>query len=517
MEASKTKTTTTKTNTNINIINDSLLDHKLDLITAGLKQYHKEHLLTKISRENCSAIVSYIMTMQTETNLSDDYRSSNINILKQFAEFHNHGSKPFSEMVRQDVIDFLDSCRKPESVDPLHKWVGTHEVRRIIITRFFKWLYYPDLPQKQRPKPPVVENISKIKRRETSIYKPTDLWTEEDDALFFKYCPSVRGRCWHAVMRDTGCRPIELLRLKIRDVVIQQLEGGYHIAKITVNGKTGVRNVRLNNAYPYLKEWLSSGHHPYSSNPNAPLFCGIGRKNTGRRISREALQADYEDYKKREFPKLLEDPLVPEEDKRKIKDLLQKPWNLYIRRHTAATEISKRVKDSVLVDQYMGWSHKGNTRLKYQHYFADDGIEAMLLADGLPIAATTGGPGASRKGLLKPKQCPDCGESNKPDSKWCVKCKFVLSFDGYNEVTKEAEETKKELEQMRESQKQQADKLEQMNQNLTKAIGLVTTMGYNDTHKVMNEMFRGYPGQRAYEERQRRKREAENNNILNGD
>ena len=35
------------------VINDPLLDHKLDLITAGARPYLKEHLLNKISRENC--------------------------------------------------------------------------------------------------------------------------------------------------------------------------------------------------------------------------------------------------------------------------------------------------------------------------------------------------------------------------------------------------------------------------------------------------------------------------------
>ena len=141
--------------------------------------------------------------MQTETNLSDDYRLDIINTLKQLSECHN--SKPFKEMTRQDVLDFLDRIRKPESVDPLHKWIGTYEIYRIIFLRFFKWLYYPDLPHDKRPKPAVIENINKIKRREISIYKPTDLWTEEDDILFYKYCPSVRDRCWHAVSRDTAC------------------------------------------------------------------------------------------------------------------------------------------------------------------------------------------------------------------------------------------------------------------------------------------------------------------------
>lgn len=88
-----------------------------------------------------------------------------------------------------------------------------------------------------------MENIPKHKLKEISIYKPTDLWTEEDAALFYKYCPSSRDRCWHAVSRDTGCRPHELLKLKIKDVIAQRLDGGYQIARINVNGKTGTRNV----------------------------------------------------------------------------------------------------------------------------------------------------------------------------------------------------------------------------------------------------------------------------------
>ena len=48
------------------------------------------------------------------------------------------------------------------------------------------------------------------------------------------------------------------------------------------------------------------------------------------------------------------------------------------------TEILKALKDSVLIDQYMGWSHAGNTRQKYQHYYNDDSFDAMLtMMDGL--------------------------------------------------------------------------------------------------------------------------------------
>jgi hypothetical protein len=108
------------------IINDSIFDHRLELITAGARPYLKEHLLHKISRENCSAIINYILAMQTETNLSESYRLDTIHKLKQLAEFHalEEENKVFRDMTRQDILDFLDRLRKPESVDPLHKRIG---------------------------------------------------------------------------------------------------------------------------------------------------------------------------------------------------------------------------------------------------------------------------------------------------------------------------------------------------------------------------------------------------------
>jgi integrase/recombinase XerD len=423
---------------------DPNFDRKLDLITAAGHPYLKEHLLHRITRDNCLTIMNYVLGLMTEVNPSQDYRLNTIGKLKHLAERYH--PKSFRELTRQDIVDYLDGFRKSESVDPLHKWIGTYELTRIMLLRFFRWLYYPDIEEGKRPKPDVMANIPRVKRREVSIYKPTDPWTEEDDALFYKYCPSNRDRCWHAISRDTGCRPHEMLKLKIKDVVVQQLENGYQIARITVNGKTGTRHVRLNNSYPRLKDWLTNGH-PYSANPNAPLFCGTGRKNTGKRLARNTMFTVYDNYKKVHFPRLLENPLlvVPEEDKRKIRDLLRKPWNPYIRRHTAATEISKALKDSVLIDQYMGWSHAGNTRQKYQHYYNDDSFDAMLVEmDGLKLKTQ-----ASSRSILKPRHCPNCSETNTPESKFCSKCKFVLSFDAFNDKINETEKTKKELENIK--------------------------------------------------------------------
>jgi integrase len=90
--------------------------------------------------------------------------------------------------------------------------------------RFFRWLYYPDIEPDKRPKPEVIENIPQLKRKEQSIYKPTDLWTAEDDLLFLKYCHSKRIKCYHVIAKDTSCRPHEILKLRIKDIQFKTME-----------------------------------------------------------------------------------------------------------------------------------------------------------------------------------------------------------------------------------------------------------------------------------------------------
>jgi hypothetical protein len=116
--------------------------------------------------------------------------------------------------------------------------------------RFFKWLYYPDIKPDERPKPQIIENISRLKRKERSIYKPSDLWTAEEDLLFFKYCPSKRMKCYHAIAGDLACRPHEILKLKIKDIAFKVV-GNRQYAEVVVNGMTGMRILPLIDSIPF--------------------------------------------------------------------------------------------------------------------------------------------------------------------------------------------------------------------------------------------------------------------------
>jgi hypothetical protein len=191
----------TSTGSNNNIItkdndDDPLFEQKIEFITAGLERNYSKRLVNMAIKENAMATVDFISCLQTEINLSDHHRRSLIMLLTTLSKFSH---KPFKQdMTRQDILLFLDSIRKPEASDPLHRWIGTYNLYRSLLVRFFKWLYYPDIEQGKRPKPSVIENISQLKRKETSIYKPSDLWTTEDDLIFLRYCPSKRIKCYHS-------------------------------------------------------------------------------------------------------------------------------------------------------------------------------------------------------------------------------------------------------------------------------------------------------------------------------
>ena len=135
--------------------------------------------------------MDYVLSLKTEINPSDNYRSDIIRILAKFIIFcqhhrHHLSKKPLKQLSREDVLTFLDSFRRPEASDPLHRWIGTYNLYRMHLLRFFKWLYSPDIESDKRPKPPIVENIPRLRRKEESIYKPTDLWISEDDFIILE-------------------------------------------------------------------------------------------------------------------------------------------------------------------------------------------------------------------------------------------------------------------------------------------------------------------------------------------
>jgi integrase len=424
-----------------------------------------------LSENHIKTIISYITALNTEIHLSTNYRKDIIQLLTKFSKSHadiiNKYNFDFKEVTRKDVINFLESLRKTDTKDPYHKWIGTYNIYRVHLLRFFKWLHAPDIEPSKRPKPAVVDNIPKLRRKEMSHYKPSDLWAPEDDILFLKYCPSMWDRCYHAISRDLAARPHEILNLKIRDIMFKTANGHVYV-ECVVNGKTGTRPLVLINSIPYLKDYLDH-EHPMSSNPNAPLICGIG-KGLGKHLLSISLFKTYEKYKQKIFPKLLDNPNVAPEDKQKIRELLKKPWNPYVRRHSSLTQKSTFLKENVL-RQFAGWSQRSQMHLRYVHYFGNESTHSILEEYGLIEKGTQLDP-------LKNKTCTNCNNANKPDAKFCIKCRMVLTYDAYNETL--------------ENQKEKEDRLtiieKQFNGMQSQIQSLLSSLGSMQDQSQVNQM-----------------------------
>lgn len=52
---------------------------------------------------------------------------------------------------------------------------------------------------------------------------------------------------------------------------------------------------------------------------------------------------------------------------------------------------------------------------------------------------------------LRPKQCPNCIEPNKPDSRFCAKCRMVLTYDAYTETSEKQQEKESEVQLLKDS------------------------------------------------------------------
>ena len=352
--------------------------------------------------DNQLIIEEYLNAYRNEINASSNTTRVSHDVLSRLSRHNN--AKSFTSMTAEDIQSFLNSLKRPVSIDPMHKSTGTYNIYLIHLVRFFKWLYYPEYPKNERLKPKCILNLKQIPRREKSIYSPSDLWTTENDLLFLRYCPSKRMKAYHTIARDSSARPHEILKLKIKDLVYKSIDGKQY-AEILVNGKTGSRHIPLINSLPYIKEYLMS-EHPTPTNPNSALISASG-KSLGRSLTVQAVTKIYREYKNNYFPKLLKSDfeLVSSEDKTAIIELLKKPWNPYIRRHSALTDKSKFLRESIL-KSHAGWSSLSNMPQIYLHYFGNESSESILEAYGLK-------PQAQTVDKLKPLICPNCSEPIK--------------------------------------------------------------------------------------------------------
>ena len=93
-------------------------------------------MLQQRLEDNNSILEEYRKYLIRELNASPDYITNTFKLLKRI---------DLANASNQTITTFLDTLRKSESIDPLHKWIGTYNLYLDGLKRFFKWYGTPNI------------------------------------------------------------------------------------------------------------------------------------------------------------------------------------------------------------------------------------------------------------------------------------------------------------------------------------------------------------------------------------
>lgn len=305
--------------------------------------------------------------------LSVHTRKREVIVLSNFAKAIQ---KPFKDMLRQDIENYLYSLKiAARSVDQ----------QKITIRKFFKWVYQSD------SYPDVVKWI-KIKGQRTRKL-PEDLLTLQEIRALVDAADNPRDKALVSILYESGCRLSEITNIMQKDVKIDQ-----YGAVIVVNGKTGMRRVRLIDSAPDLTLWLNN--HPLKGDNN-PVF-------NDRRFQLQ--------------------PLGPDGVQKVLRKLtkragINKHVHPHLLRHSRLTQLAKDFTESEL-KILAGWT--GDSRMAgiYVHLSGADIETKQLERAGLIDKEVR----QKEENLLKPRDCPRCKEVNPATAKFCYKCGMALDL-----------------------------------------------------------------------------------------
>jgi integrase len=293
--------------------------------------------------------------------------------LKMLAELFG---KEFNKASKQDVMKVVGDIERMDRSE------STKRDYKILIRKFFRWMDKDD-----------VIAWMKIPSRNDCRKLPEDMLSEEEIKKMIDACEHPRDRALVASLYESGARISELGNLKIKHVKFDQ-----YGAVLMVDGKTGMRRVRIIFSSPYLATWLEN--HPFRTDPEAFVWIGIG--TVGRN-----------------------EPMVYGAIRMHLKRIAQKAGikkriHPHLFRHSRSTHLAKHLTEAQM-KQYLGWVQGSDMAAIYVHLSGRDVDNALLRMHGIVTEDT-------KDVQMSPKQCTRCTTMNAPTTKFCSKCGLALDI-----------------------------------------------------------------------------------------
>ncbi len=370
----------------------------------------------------------------------DNYSSQrNIqNIVKTVTKFCGSVGKPLHEISKEDVLSFLNMTKKDKTGDPEQRWITTFNSYLGWLAVFFRWLHNKSREEDEWETPECVD-IKRIKTKRLSSYSQSDIWTPEDVLLIVKYCVNARDKAVITCMYDLAGRNHEVTKLRIKDVVFNE---NYAEAMVNWDTKTGQRPIPLILSFTYVREWVNK--HPFNSEPKAALFPSL---TTWKPMHPDTIWKITNDLRKR-IQNIVgnEETQIPEEERGRLKEFLQKKWNPYLLgRHSSLTE-KAAVLPEFSLRKYAGWSATSKQPARYVHLSGREVKTKLLEHYGLAKK--------EESKVQTAKECPRCHHLNNLESRFCDKCTLALTIDAWQESRTDIENLSRRMDSFEAMMKQ---------------------------------------------------------------
>ncbi|VVB76420.1 Tyrosine recombinase XerA [Candidatus Tiddalikarchaeum anstoanum] len=304
--------------------------------------------------------------------------------------------KDFKTVDKQDVISFLSTLEKSS----YSEW--TKSDYRIAMKKFYKWFYDDKLPDFVSWVKLGIKNQRKV--------MPQELLTTDEVLSLINNEFNTRNKALISCLYESGCRIGELMTLKVNSVTFDE----YGVIFI-VNGKTGVRRVRLVTSTSLVGKWLNE--HPGKNDSESFLWCKF-------RDSKSMLGYGM-------FKRIL--------DRVAKKAGVTKRVNPHSFRHARATHMANSLTEAQMKEHF-GWVQSSKMASVYVHLSGRDVDNAILNHYGIKKAETKGEE-------MKPIKC-GCGELNHPVNNYCNRCGKPLKTETAINLDEKKKETNEIMNQL---------------------------------------------------------------------
>jgi len=288
-------------------------------------------------------------------------------------------NKPFDKATKEDLRKVIADLNQTEYADE------TKKCFKIILRKLYRFIrgveekgVYPD-------------EVKWISIAIPSNHKklPEELLTEDEVKRIIEKCDNLRDKTLISCLYESGCRVGEIGTMKIKHVSFEQ-----YGARLTVNGKTGMRKILIVNSTPYLQEWIN--RHPYNDKENY-----LWISNNGKSLSYTRIVAILKNASRRAG--------------------IKKKVHPHILRHSRATLLASTPGMSdASMKHYFGWTQGSKMAATYIHMSGMDTDKAILMANGIETNSE------KIKSKLEPKKCLKCKNLNEFTNRFCKICGFVL-------------------------------------------------------------------------------------------